>query len=199
MNSSDGEVEEIAGGIIEEARKLASERRNDAKKLASELLKKAEAERNARMKTEAERAHAKEEAEANKELSLARVGAKKTFLIEREHLLDSVFEEAAGATRLDRKSKAYSNWMKKIVEKFSRELPEGFTLVVDPTDATLAKSMFKGKISERSGIGGGAIAEGSSIVIDESWNSRLSEIREKRRADIAGRLLVPETKPENKQ
>lgn len=190
-----GEIEEIAGGIVEEARKLASEKKSEAKRLASEILKKAEAERNARMKTEAERTHAKEEAEANKELSLARVGAKKAFLIERERLLESTFDEA-GATRLDRKSKAYSNWMKKIFEKFSRELPEGFTLVVDPNDAALAKSLFKGKITERSGIGGGAIAEGSSVVIDESWNSRLSEIREKRRADIAGRLLVPETEKE---
>lgn len=186
-SGSSGDVEAIAGGIMEEALALAAEKKNEAKKLASELLRRAEAERAVRVKAEAERARAKEEAEANKELSLARVEAKKAFLIEREKLLDSTFAEAN--SRLDRKSKAYSGWMKKIVEKFSQELPEGFTLVVDPADAALAKSLFKGKIAERSGIGGGAMAEGSDVVMDESWNSRLSEIREKRRAEIARRLL----------
>lgn len=185
MNSGDAEA--IAGGITEEALALAAERKGEAKKLASELLRKAEAERQARLQAEAERAHARAEAEANKELSLARVESKKTFLIERERLLDSAFEEARAG--MDRKSKAYSSWMKKLVEKFSRELPEGFTLVVEPADAALAKSLFKGKIAERSGIGGGAIAEGSGVVLDESWNSRLSEIREKRRADIAKLLF----------
>ncbi len=184
--NSDGDVEAIAGGIIEEARALAAEKKSEAKKLASEMLRKAEAERAVRVKVEAERTRAKAEAEANKELSLARVEAKKTFLLERERLLDSAFEEAGAG--LDRKSKAYSAWMKKLVEKFSLELPEGFTLVVDPADAALANSLFKGRIVERSGIGGGAIAEGADVVMDESWNSRLSEIREKRRADIA-RLL----------
>lgn len=184
---SGGDVEAIAGGIIEEARKLASEKKSEAKRLASEMLKKAEAERNARMKAEAERAHAKAEAEANKELSLARVGAKTAFLLEREKLMDSAFETAN--ERLDRKSKPYSTWMKNVVERFSKELPAGsFTLVVDPKDAPLVKSVgFRGETAERA-IGGGAIAEGSGVVIDESWNSRLSEIREKRRADIA-RLL----------
>ncbi len=180
-------MEAIAGGIIEEARALAAEKKSEAKKLASELLRKAEAERAVRMKAEGESTRAKEESEANKGLSLARVEAKKAFLIERERSLDSAFEEAGA--RLDRKSKAYSVWMKKIVEKFSRELPEGFTLVVDPADAAFAKSIFKGEITERSGIGGGAIAEGSGVVIDESWNSRLSEIREKRRAGIAKLLF----------
>lgn len=185
-SGNNGDVEAIAGGIVGEALALAADKKGEAKKLASEMLRKAEAERAVRVKVEVQRAHAKEEAEANKELSLARVEAKKTFLLERERLLDSAFEEAGRG--LDRKSKAYSAWMKKTVEKFSLELPEGFTLVVDPDDAALAKSLFKGRLAERSGIGGGAIAEGSDVVIDESWNSRLSEIREKRRADIA-RLL----------
>ncbi len=184
--SNNGDVEEIAGGIVEEARALAAGRKDEAKKFASEMVKKAEAERAARMKAEAGRAHAKEEAEANKELSLARVEAKKAFLIERERLLDSAFEETN--KRLDRKSKAYSGWMKKIAEKFSEGLPKGFTLVVDPKDAALAKSLFKGKIAER-GIGGGAMAEGSDVVMDEGWNSKLLEIREKRRAEIANLLF----------
>lgn len=184
--SNNGDVEEIAGGIVEEALALAAGRKDEAKKLASGIVKKAEAERAVRMKAEAERAHAKEEAEANKELSLARVESKKTFLLERERLLDSAFEETN--KRLDRKSKAYSGWMKKITENFSKGLPEGFTLVVDQKDAALAKSLgFKGKIVER-GIGGGAVAEGSDVVMDEGWNSKLLEIREKRRAEIA-RLL----------
>lgn len=193
VDSSSGEtedvrqtaVEAIAGEIVEEARALAAGKKSEAKRLASELLKKAEAEREARLKAEGERARAKAEAEANKELSLARVESKKTFLLERERLLDSALEEAGA--KLDRRSEAYSGWMKRLVERFSRELPEGFTLVVDPADAALARSMFKGKMAERR-IGGGAVAEGAGVVIDESWNSLLSETREKRRADIA-RLL----------
>lgn len=187
MNSGrNGDVEAIAGGIVEEAKALAAERKAEAKKLASEMLKKAEAERQARVLREAELAKSKAEAEANKELSLARVETKTAFLIERERMLDSAFEETN--KRLDRKSKAYSNWMKKIAEKFSKGLPEGFALVVDPKDAALAKSLFKGKIVEKE-IGGGAMAEGSDVVMDESWNSRLSEIRERKRAEIAKLLF----------
>lgn len=187
MDKVEKTIEKVVTAIVEEARNEARKKREAARAIAREIAKSAEEE--AKKAEEAGRKADEKKAEAAvmQEIVQTKLEAKRAVLAAREKFVKEAFDLAVGKLAETRKTARYKQYLNELIGDWKKDYKE-FTLTINPEDEKIVN--FSGRIVKRKDMLGGAIAETENLVLDESWNSKLEEVRKKDMGEIS-KILFP--------